>query len=140
MTLDASDDLIQEQALLVSRGVRPMAIFGFTSSLDETELEKVFIRMNSISEPDGGIPFVLPQRSPECTKVGFAAERWVIDLLEWSYANARPRFHHCIMGLLLGYSPESIAKHDERLSGDPAHWRTTSPESSPRPPGNAGTG
>ena len=115
--IDMSDDLIQEQAYLVSRGVRCLALLG-AIDLDENEITDQFIRLNQVSA-DSAIPFVLPRRDMDCAMIGFAAAPWVIDLLEWSYEQPL-QHHHRIIGLLLGYSPSAIAEHDNReFAGNP---------------------
>ena len=118
--MDVSDDLIQEQAYLISRAVRPLAILG-SVSLDELEMQHQFVRLNQLTGGQGGvIPFVLPRRNVDCAMVGFASEQWVIDLLEWSYSDAPLRQQHCIVGILLGYSARDIATHDFReFAGNP---------------------
>ena len=81
--------------------------------------------------PSDAIPFVLPKK--DYATIGFTAERGVIDMLEWSDSGAvPPRHHHCVAGLLLDYSPKSIARQDELVSaGNPML-----PEPSSRPHGN----
>ena len=119
-----SDDLIQEQALLVAKSVRPLAILG-AMSLDESEMDRQYSRLNQISS-DRAIPFVLPRQDMDCAMAGFAAEQWVVDLLAWSYANAPLQQHHRIIGLLLGYSPRDIAEHDFReFAGRPTSLFST---------------
>ena len=55
-----SDDLIQEQAYLVSRGVRPLALLE-SVSLEPAEMVNTFVRLNQVAV-DPAIPFVLPRR------------------------------------------------------------------------------
>ena len=78
--LDVSDDLIQEQAYLVSRGVRPLAIVGPIPLAETCPLEVEFIRLNqmvgSLATPS--IPFVLPRRDMDCAMVGFASHQWAL--------------------------------------------------------------
>ena len=50
---------------------------------------------------------------------GYAAAKWVIDLLAWSYEHAPLRQQHQIMGLLLGIfrksnSGNTIARESRR--------------------------
>ncbi len=114
-----NNELIDEQAYLVSRGVRPLALLD-AIGLDEAEMYKQFVQLGQITQWDA-IPFVLPRKDMNCAMTGFAAAQWVIDLLAWSYANAPLQHHHQIIGLLLGYSVNAIAKHDARqFAGKPA--------------------
>ena len=116
--MHSTDDLIQEQAYLVSRGVRALALLN-PVGLDAKEMEDAFIRLGQTVGGDI-IPFVLPRRNADCAMTGFAAAQWVIDLLKWSYDQAPVRQHHRILGLLLGYSVEAIARHDAReFAGKP---------------------
>ena len=51
---------IDEQAYLVSRGVRPLALLG---SVDlDADLNDVFVRLNQLSADWAAIPFVLPRQ------------------------------------------------------------------------------
>lgn len=107
----ASDDLINEQAWLIARGVRHLALLGSIAK-DEKAMRDTFIRLNqSCIEP--AVPFVLPRKDMDCAMTGYASAQWVIDLLDWSYDQPL-RQHHQIMGLLLGYSSEQIGQHDAR--------------------------
>lgn len=113
--MDFSDELIQEQAYLVSRGVRPLALLGSINP-DPATMKRALVRLNQLTGASAGsaIPFVLLRADMGCAMVGFAAAQWVVDLLEWSYRQAPMRQHHCIIGLLLGYSASAIAEHDAR--------------------------
>ena len=111
-------ELINEQAYLVSRGVRHLALLG-SIDRDDKEIRKAFVRLNQMAI-DPAIPFVLPRKDVDCAMVGFASSKWVIDLLEWSYNYAPLRQRHCILGLLLGYSASTISEHDAReFAGNP---------------------
>ena len=122
--MSESSDLINEQAWLISRGVRPLALLE-SKSKSGTEMHNEFVRLNQmVVEP--AIPFVLPRKDMDCAMVGFASNQWVIDLLEWSYDNAPLRQRHCIIGLLLGYSASAIAEHDAReYAGNPSSRSTS---------------
>ena len=107
-----SDDLINEQERLISRGVRPLAWLG-DMPLDESEMESCFYRLRYRPSPGPAIPFVLPIRDDGVAVVGFAAEPWVIDVLKWCYEGGVPkRMFHCVLGMLLGYSTKEIGLHD----------------------------
>ena len=119
--MKASEDLILEHALLVSRGVRPMALVAYVD-LHDSDMLEAYDQLVQALGSNGAIPFVLPWREMDCAVAGFAAERWVIGMLEWMCSPdlVDPRRHHQLMGLLLGYSPGSIAEHDDVMfAGDP---------------------
>ena len=118
--MNASDDLVLEHALLVSRGVRPMALVAYVG-VSENEAREAHIILTRAVGSDRAIPFVVPWQEMECALAGFAAETWVIDLLEWiCLLGVDSRRHHQVMGLLLGYSAKSIAEHNDIVfAGDP---------------------
>ena len=62
------------------------------------------------------IPFVLPRQygayANTLADIGYAAAPWVIEFLAWTGEKAPVRWHHCIYGLLLGYSASEIGLHD----------------------------
>jgi hypothetical protein len=108
--LDAvSDDALVEHAYLVSRGVRPMALAGYTSSGD-WEMTRPTTRLERLASP-GAITFVIP-RDDGLADCGYGACRWAIDLYGWALVSRRDampaRYRHRIVGLLLGYSPMAI--------------------------------
>ena len=113
-----SEDLINEQAWLIARGVRPLALLD-TCNLDEKEMVNRFQWLNQ-KTVDPAIAFVLPRKDFPCAMTGYAAAPWVIELLAWSYEHAPLKQQHQIMGLLLGYSASQIAEHDAReFAGKP---------------------
>ena len=113
-----SAESVQEQAHLVSRGGRPLALLD-TCDLDETVMANRFVRLNQFAGEYTVIPFVLPREDFPCAMTGYAAATWVVDLLAWSYKQPI-RQHHRIIGLLLGYSANAIAEHDAReFAGKP---------------------
>ena len=113
-----SAESVQEQAYLVSRGVRPLALLD-TCDLDETVMATRFVWLNQLAGKYTVIPFVLPREDFPCAMTGYAAAPWVVDLLAWSYKQPL-RQHHRIIGLLLGYSANAIAEHDAReFAGKP---------------------
>ena len=113
-----SAESAQEQAYLVSRGVRPLALLD-TCDLDKTVMANRFVQLNQLAGEYTVIPFVLPREDFPCAMTGYAAATWVVDLLAWSYKQPL-RQHHRIIGLLLGYSATAIADHDAReFAGKP---------------------
>ena len=124
-----SEESVQEQAYLVSRGVRPLALLD-TCDLDETVMADRFVWLNQLAGKDTVIPFVLPREDFPCAMTGYAAATWVVDLLAWSYKQPI-RQHHRIIGLLLGYSANAIAEHDAReFAGKPITARVLASSSS----------
>lgn len=123
-----SDDYLCEQAYLISRGVRPLALLGAVSS-DPTEMRDYFARLWKVTAKWGNvIPFVFPRKDMDCAMAGFAAAEWVIDLLRWSYDQPWRR-HHQIVGLLLGYTPSAIAEHDaHEFAGNPMARSRSTPQ------------
>ena len=118
---ELSDDLIWEQAYLVSRGVRPLALVGSIPVSNASSRMATQIRMGMVS--DGlAIPFVFMPYDDDFATCGFAAENWVIDLLKWSWANMPRREHELMLGLMLGYAPNEIRKFDEIA----AEWNSSS--------------
>ena len=63
--------------------------------------------------PSGGysaIPFIY-KRPDGYVSYGYAKEPWVINLFKWIEGPDVPEnYRHMILGLLLGYDPESIRK------------------------------
>ena len=115
-----SDLYLSEQAFLVSRGVRPLALVGSVSR-DPKVMHECFMRLRESSAKWQGsvFPFIVPRKDSDCAMAGFAAAQWVIDLLRWSY-DQPPRQRHQIIGLLLGYAPGAIAEHDvHEFAGNP---------------------
>jgi hypothetical protein len=106
---------LRDAAYLISRGVRPMALLGSCSS-DEAVMGTVYtILINAAGTPLAE-PFVLPSGAyPGRASYGYAARAWVTDLLEFAESDAVPlRRREEITGLLCGYSPDAIARHQER--------------------------
>lgn len=113
-----SDDLLSEQAYTVARGVRALAILGQCESTPETMLA-VATRIELLAAP-GAIPFVCDAKNG-MAEYGYAAETWVVDLLEWllhSDTNVVPdAYRHHVVGLLLGYAPSAIRDFASRTAG-----------------------
>lgn len=106
---------VREHAYLIARGVRPLAIVGNCPADNRTMFE-VASELENHAEA-GAIPFVAP-RSDGVADYGYAAARWVIDLLQWVESDAVPEVHrHRIIGLLLGYSVEAIRNHEDHNCG-----------------------
>ena len=96
--MESSDDLINEQAWLIARGVRPLALLD---SVDKNSVAMQRAFQHLIEKTiDPAIPFVLSREDIECAMMGFAGAQWVIDLLTWSYRYAPLHQHHRILGPL----------------------------------------
>ena len=84
----AADRIIQEAAYLVSRGVRPLALLGAIEP-DPEAMKAAFVQLNQFAGVEGVIPFVIERSDHPSAQTGYAAASWVVDLLQWSYDNAR---------------------------------------------------
>jgi hypothetical protein len=99
-----SDDLLREQAYLVARGVRLLALVG---SCEPCEVAGMPHHLLTRASGHAVIPFVSPRGI-----AGYASHAWVVDLVTW--ADSAPRIQRDrIFGLLLGYDPESIRQFEE---------------------------
>jgi hypothetical protein len=116
--MNFSDDLLQDHAYLIARGVRSLALIGQCESDDWTRLQHL-TRLEAIAEP-GAIPFVI-DRGSGWADFGFAASGWVLDLYSWAVQGPQDAVpdlqRHRILGLLLGYSTEAIRLFEEGRSG-----------------------
>lgn len=112
---NAEDEVAREQAYLVARGVRPLAIVGNCPTNNRVMFE-IVARLERVGA-EGAIPFVTP-RSDGIADYGYAGSKWALDLLTWAESDAVPVVHrHRIVGLLLGYSVDAIRVHEERICG-----------------------
>lgn len=110
-SIDAGHATAREQAYLVSRGVRALALVGACPATDESIAAASGLLLTAGQHFDGVQPFVI-RRSDGTIDYGYAAEAWVVDLFRW--AREAPAEHEAaILGLLLGYSPPAIARHLE---------------------------
>jgi hypothetical protein len=116
------ESCLKEQACLVARGVRAMALLGHCPAQPCTMLH-IATKIEDCAEP-GSIPFVV-DRGDGIADYGYAAARWVLDLYEWVVRGAGHTVpsvqRHRILGLLLGYSVEAIRQHEEHISGRHFH-------------------
>lgn len=111
-----SDDLLREQSWLVARGVRSLALVGHCDA-EPLVMLRAATRLESLADADV-LPYVL-DRGDGRASYGYAAAPWAVDLLEWvEMSGAVPEEQrHRILGLLLGYSPSEIAKHEATHGG-----------------------
>ena len=97
MTPNPSDDLLREQAYLVERGVRPMALVDGDRTVHD------LLRVGGTR----AVPFAVREGVS-----GYASHAWVVDLLRW--ADTAPAIQRDrIVGLLLGYCPDAIRRFEE---------------------------
>lgn len=112
-----SNDALEEAAYLISRGVRPLALVGHCPAREGVML-RVRTRLSTAALPFDALTFVIREGHGSAA-FGYAAHRWVIDLLGWVLSDeVPPARKHEVLGLLLGYSPSAIARHQE---GDGLH-------------------
>lgn len=136
-SLDSLDSL-REHAYLVARGVRPLALVGQCENAPLTML-RTATAIEGAAE-SGAIPFVI-DRGDGYADYGFAVARWALDLFRWitnAAQDAVPDQQRTrILGLLFGYSAESIRLFDESQDGRMFQAPTVSagPGSSSRPGG-----
>ena len=111
-----SDDLLSEQAYMVARGVRPLALVGHCPA-DPMTLLRVATRIERVVCP-GAVPFVI-DHGDETASFGYAGSAWALDLYEWANdpALVPQEQRHRINGLLLGYSVPAISRHEDETSG-----------------------
>ena len=111
-------DYVEEQAYLVSRGVRPLAIVGVAPPTQRAREEAISVLYKTWPFAANGcpIPFVIV-RPDGLADYGYAARQWVVDELEWLHHNVPHPHLDRLLGLLLGYSADAIAAHDEWGSG-----------------------
>jgi hypothetical protein len=113
---------VEEQAYLIARGVRAMALVG-TVVNDPDIMLQADTQLSVLSLAlDKSIPFVF-DRHDGLADCGFAAATWVIDLYCWLHSGVVPDKHrHHIIGLMLGYSADAIRDHDALGSGRRFTW------------------
>jgi hypothetical protein len=115
-----SPDTLAEQAYLVARGVRPLALAGHCH-LPEADVDVALLtvatELERHGEP-GAIPFVV-DHADGVMSFGYSASRWALDLYEWAVKDPSvpQEQRHRIIGLLLGYDMPAISRHEEEGSG-----------------------
>lgn len=104
----------QEQAYLIARGVRPLALLGHCVA-DSLEMLNTATEIERYAVP-GSIPFVI-ERGNGVADYGYAAARWAIELYQWAVCAPEDTVplvqRHRILGLLLGYSLDAIRRYEE---------------------------
>jgi hypothetical protein len=111
-----SDEVLAEQAYLVARGVRPMALAGWCPA-DELVMLRAATRLEAAAEA-GALPFVIDHKNGSAT-FGYAAQPWVLDLYEWVVCDTDVPQEQCerITGMLLGYAAEAISRYEANRVG-----------------------
>jgi hypothetical protein len=106
-------DVLDNEAYLVSRGVRPLALAGHCPA-EPLVMLRVKQGLRKVRQAQLVIPFVFAEGDRGMAAFGYASHRWCIDLLEWVLSGTvPPPRKHEMLGLLLGYSPAAIARHQE---------------------------
>ena len=116
-----SDEQIINEAYLISRGVRSLALLGTVPNdqaceiyLKLSELASTKLGSGQAAEP---VPFLSNSAEGDFKYFGYAARKWVIETFEWLNTVEEPHYSR-ILGMLLGYSPLAIAEYDEIGSGN----------------------
>lgn len=139
-----SDDALAENAYLVARSVRAIAIAG-NCEADPQTMMQAMSRLK-IAGGTSAIPFVIDEGDGIAT-CGYASHPWAVDLLQWALTSAPGKQVHRILGLLLGYGADSIERHEAlgagqlfpELPGLTSSGRSAGSRRCARIPGTAGT-
>jgi hypothetical protein len=121
MLKELPDELLAEQAYLVSCGVRHLAIVG---ECKDTEFERLaaMTRLDRVALQYDCMSFVVSRQSEVAGVVGLAdcgycRHSWAVRLLEWASSQTPDDLiRDSVLGLLCGYSSEAIAAFHERRS------------------------
>lgn len=108
-----SDHVIEEHALLIVRGVRPLAIVGGIDASPHT-MWYTHLNLRGVASRVGGevVPYVVELPGSKAL-YGFAAAPWAVELLWFAYARPAARHKDRIVGLLLGYSAAAIQRYSD---------------------------
>lgn len=90
-----------------------MALIGNCLADEKTLLRVMRLLMSCQETP--AIPFVIDKGEGRAD-YGYAAHKWVVDLFEklgHAHSPIPDKDRNCIIGLLLGHSPEAISKYAE---------------------------
>ena len=110
-----SDGGIQEHAYLISRGVRPLALFN-PFPADPPLMLHVSTRLENLSlSLRGAIPFVVDEGNGMAI-AGYAANRGVVETFLWVEKTAQKPHRDRLLGLLLGYSIPAIVTYEQEQS------------------------
>ena len=109
-----SEDSIREQAYLIERGVRPMALLGHCEA-DSLAMLRVATKLESLSVDYDVISFVF-DRGDGTADFGFVSDAWILDLYKWIQIAPKIQFNR-VLGLLLGYDVKAIGRYEQLSSG-----------------------
>lgn len=124
-TLIPSDDLIREHYNLISLGVRPMTLIGEIEA-HPVKIQNLYNKLSCLAWEEGvggGAPgvrpiaFVIQEKEGVWARYGYASSGWIPETFKWILDNDDSEHRHRLIGLLLGYSIESITMHDELNRG-----------------------
>jgi len=114
-----SEEVLREQAYLVSRGVRRLALAGHchVGGSDSDVLLRIATHLERHAE-SSAIPFVV-DHGDGVGSYGYSESRWALDLYEWAVKDPSvpQEQRHRIIGLLLGYGAPAISRYEEEGSG-----------------------
>jgi hypothetical protein len=114
-----SEEVLIEQAYLVSRGVRPLSLAGHCHlrGAATDDLLRMATHLERHAEPNV-IPFVV-DHGDGVASYGYSQSRWALDLYEWAVKDPSvpQEQRHRIIGLLLGYGAPAVSRHEEAGSG-----------------------
>ena len=118
-----SVEVVSEQAYLVARGVRLLAIVGAVK--DDPELVATVSQMlyeaaveSAGSQARVPIPFLTKCSGTNLVDLGFASHEWVVDVYEWILSGYVPdQMVGRVMGMLLGYSGDAIMQYERMQAG-----------------------
>ena len=118
-----SAEVMAEQAYLIGRGVRLLAIVGPVEDATDTLVDVRQMLYDAAVESAGSqertpIPFLIKDPRTNWIRAGFAAHAWVIDVYEWLLTDSVPdQMTSRVLGLLLGYSGDAVAQFEYMQAG-----------------------
>ena len=116
-------DVLNEQAYLVARGVRLLAVAGVVEDTIENLVDVRQMLYEASVESAGSqervpIPFLIKTPGTNLINFGYASHEWVIDVYEWLLDDTVPdQMVSRVMGMLLGYSGEAVAQYECMQAG-----------------------
>lgn len=118
-----SVEVVSEQAYLVARGVRLLAVAGVVKDVVENVVDMRQMLYEAAVESAGSqervpIPFLVKDPDTNLINLGYASHEWVIDVYEWLLGGTvPPQMVSRVMGLLLGYSGDAVAQYECMQAG-----------------------
>lgn len=120
-----SDEILRVHYYMVSLGVRPMALIGAIEA-HPIKIQNLYSKLSCLAWEEGvgggspgvrPIAFVIQEEEGVWARYGYAASGWIPETFKWLSDRVDSEHCHRLIGLLLGYSVESITMHDERRRG-----------------------